>query len=156
MRVKLEGHRVLTVTQHSERLLFTRKACVTVAYMTAMRKHKPTDPLDVAIADEIRGTIAIRRLDQATIASEVFQQPQQWLSRRLNGHVEFTGAEIKRLGDYLKQDINEWFAAAKRRAAEWDNDGQGMVSHQKLGRKLSLLKGYGLSTPERCLLGVVR
>lgn len=73
----------------------------------------------MALAAEIRAELARRTgLSQAEVAAAVFGQTQQWLSPRVLGHIAFTGGQIKRLGDYLKVDIVDWYDAAKKRCPD--------------------------------------
>ena len=83
--------------------------------MTAAHAHGGVDPLDAAIAAEIRADLArsFPKLNQGKIAAEAFGRGQQWLSRRLTAEVPFTPAELMRLGDYLGVDIVDWMNAAK-------------------------------------------
>lgn len=60
------------------------------------------------IAAEVRATIARANVPQARIA-EALGLTRTQLSRRVNGHVEFSATEISKLADFLEVDPAVFF-----------------------------------------------
>lgn len=79
--------------------------------MTTAHEQERIDPRDAALAAEIRADISRQRKKQAQIAVEIFGRPPQWLSRRLNGEVPLTPAEMLTLGDHLDVNVIKWLTA---------------------------------------------
>jgi transcriptional regulator with XRE-family HTH domain len=89
---------------------------VVMAKRRAPRKRLTEEQWQVAIAAELRATMAAKRVMQKDLMRALGVSDPSWISRRLAGTVPISAATLLVVADYMDEDITAVMTRAKDRA----------------------------------------